>query len=148
VCAFLVLSGSQAGRWVGIAVGAIGCISAIWWMPPYDPIWSLIYVAIGALVICVLAAYRRTPTPRQKSRPALDDTVAPTRPDGEGPTDDIVGNLVEDPEIRFTNNVRVDGTKLWSLMQLERQLRPGAYGRVRGGYVARRRPRTTGTLSR
>jgi hypothetical protein len=26
-------------------------------------------------------------------------------------------------------------------MQLERQLRPDAYGRVRGGYVARRRPR-------
>ena len=25
-------------------------------------------------------------------------------------------------------------------MQLERQLRPEAYGRVRGGYVARRRP--------
>jgi hypothetical protein len=23
---------------------------------PYDPIWSLTYVAIGALVICVLAA--------------------------------------------------------------------------------------------
>ena len=28
---------------------------AIWWMP-YDPIWSLTYVAIGALVICALAA--------------------------------------------------------------------------------------------
>ena len=36
--------------------------------------------------------------------------------------------------------LRVDGTKVWSLMQLERQLRPSAYGRVRGGYVARRRP--------
>jgi hypothetical protein len=57
VCAFLVLSGSQVGRWVGIAAGAIGCISAIWWMP-YDPIWSLTYVAIGALVSCALAAYR------------------------------------------------------------------------------------------
>jgi hypothetical protein len=34
-----------------------------------------------------------------------------------------------------------DGTRVWSLMQLERQLRPDAYGRVRGGYVARRRPR-------
>ena len=44
--------------------------------------------------------------------------------------------------------VRVDGTRVWSLMQLERQLRPDAYGRVRGGYIARRRPRTTGTLSR
>ena len=27
--------------------------------------------------------------------------------------------------------VRVDGTKVWSLLQLERQLRPQAYGRVR-----------------
>jgi hypothetical protein len=26
--------------------------------------------------------------------------------------------------------LRVDGTKVWSLMQLERQLRPDAYGRV------------------
>jgi hypothetical protein len=39
--------------------------------------------------------------------------------------------------------VRVDGTRVWSLMQLERQLRPQAYGRVRGGYIARRRVRAT-----
>jgi hypothetical protein len=39
--------------------------------------------------------------------------------------------------------VRVDGSKVWSLMQLERQLRPQAYGRVRGGYIARRRVRAT-----
>jgi hypothetical protein len=44
--------------------------------------------------------------------------------------------------------LRVDGTKVWSLMQLERQLRPESYGRVRGGYLARRRPRATGTVSR
>jgi hypothetical protein len=44
--------------------------------------------------------------------------------------------------------LRVDGTKVWSLIQLERHLRPGAYGRVRGGYIARRRPRTTGAGSR
>jgi hypothetical protein len=37
--------------------------------------------------------------------------------------------------------VRVDGTEVWSLMQLERRLRPQAYGRVRGGYIARRRVR-------
>jgi hypothetical protein len=41
--------------------------------------------------------------------------------------------------------VRVDGTKVWSLMQLERQLRPQAYGRVRGGYITRRRVRATDT---
>lgn len=40
--------------------------------------------------------------------------------------------------------VRVDGTKVWSLMQLERQLRPEAYGRRRGGYLDRRRTRSAG----
>jgi hypothetical protein len=35
--------------------------------------------------------------------------------------------------------IRVDGTKVWSLMQLERQLRPEAYRRRRGGYLDRRR---------
>ena len=54
--AFLVLSGSQVARWVGIAAGAIGAISAIWWMP-YYPIWSLTYSAIGALVIYALVVY-------------------------------------------------------------------------------------------
>ena len=28
-----------------------------------------------------------------------------------------------------------DGTKIWSLMQLERQLRPSVYGRRRGGFL-------------
>jgi hypothetical protein len=37
--------------------------------------------------------------------------------------------------------VRVDGTRVWSLTQLERRLRPNAYGRVRGGYITRRRLR-------
>jgi hypothetical protein len=32
-----------------------------------------------------------------------------------------------------------DGTRVWSLMQLERQLRPEAYGRRRGGNLDRRR---------
>jgi hypothetical protein len=35
--------------------------------------------------------------------------------------------------------VRADGTKVWSLMQLERQLRPEAYRRRRGGFLDRRR---------
>jgi hypothetical protein len=33
-------------------------------------------------------------------------------------------------------------------MQLERHLRPDAYGLVRGGYIARRRPRASGPLRR
>jgi hypothetical protein len=35
--------------------------------------------------------------------------------------------------------LRADGTRVWSLMQLERQLRSEAYGRRRGGYLDRRR---------
>jgi hypothetical protein len=35
--------------------------------------------------------------------------------------------------------LRADGTRIWSLMQLERQLRPEVYGRRRGGYLDRRR---------
>jgi hypothetical protein len=57
LCAFLVLSGSQVGRRVGIVAGAIGRINAIWRMVFY-PIWSLTYIAIGVLVIYALAAYR------------------------------------------------------------------------------------------
>ena len=47
---------SQIGRWVGITAGAIGAISAIWWMP-YYPIWSLTYIALGVIVVYALAAY-------------------------------------------------------------------------------------------
>jgi hypothetical protein len=36
---------------------------------------------------------------------------------------------------------RADGIRNWSLMQLERQLRPEVYGRRRGGYLDRRRTR-------
>jgi hypothetical protein len=53
---FMVLGGSQAARWVGVVAGAIGAISAIWWMP-YYPVWSLTYVAIGVLVVYGLIAY-------------------------------------------------------------------------------------------
>jgi len=56
VSAVLVLSGSQVARWVGVAAGAIIAISAIWWMP-YYPVWSLTYIAIGALVIYALVVY-------------------------------------------------------------------------------------------
>jgi hypothetical protein len=40
--------------------------------------------------------------------------------------------------------IRADGTRIWSLMQLERQLRPEVYKRRRGGYLDRRRTRTAG----
>jgi hypothetical protein len=35
--------------------------------------------------------------------------------------------------------IRADGIKIWSLMLLERKLRPEVYRRRRGGYIDRRR---------
>ena len=71
LCSLAVLGRSPLGRWVGIAAGAIGAISAIWWMP-YYPIWSLTYIALGVFVIYALAAYgapAETPlSPQELSR--------------------------------------------------------------------------------
>ena len=39
--------------------------------------------------------------------------------------------------------LRSNGTRIWSLMQLERQLRPEVYGRRNGGYLDRRRIRAS-----
>jgi hypothetical protein len=51
---------------------------------------------------------------------------------------------VQEAALHIEPYVRVDGTKVWSLMQLERKLCPDAYGQVRGGYIARRRPQASG----
>ncbi len=53
---FGVIVGSQASRWIGIFAASLLAISAIWWMPFY-PVWSLIYIAIGILVVYGLVAY-------------------------------------------------------------------------------------------
>ena len=39
-----------------ILAGGVSSISAIWWMP-YYPVWSLVYVLIGVLVVYALAAH-------------------------------------------------------------------------------------------
>jgi hypothetical protein len=39
--------------------------------------------------------------------------------------------------------IRADGIRIWSLTQLERQLRPEVYGRRRGGYLDRRQTPAT-----
>ena len=44
--------------------------------------------------------------------------------------------------IKVEPYIRADGTEVWSLMQLERQLLPEAYGWRQGGYLDRRRTRT------
>lgn len=51
-----VLARSQISRWIGVVAGALAAISAIWWIP-YYPVWSLVYIGIGVLVIYVLVAY-------------------------------------------------------------------------------------------
>jgi hypothetical protein len=61
-CAAGVIAGSQISRWVGIAAGALACISAIWLMP-YFPVWSIAYIILGGLVIYALAAFGRDPAP-------------------------------------------------------------------------------------
>jgi len=56
LAAYLVVVGSQVARWVGVTAGAIGAVSAIWWMP-YYPIWSLTYIGLGIGVIYALVAH-------------------------------------------------------------------------------------------
>ena len=56
VSSFGVLARSQFSRWIGIFAGAVMAISAIWWMP-YYPVWSLVYIFLGVLVIYALAVH-------------------------------------------------------------------------------------------
>jgi hypothetical protein len=53
---FGLASGSQVARWIGIISGSVTAISAIW-LVPYYPIWSLVYIALGVLVVYALAVY-------------------------------------------------------------------------------------------
>ena len=56
VSSFAVLYRSQFARWIGIIAGAVLSISAIWWMP-YYPVWSLMYILAGFLVVYGLAVH-------------------------------------------------------------------------------------------
>jgi hypothetical protein len=57
ICGLLVLFGrSQIARWVGMIAAGIGIVSSALWLP-YYPVWSLVYVALGAMVLYGLAAY-------------------------------------------------------------------------------------------
>jgi hypothetical protein len=51
-----VMARSQVARWIGVAAGAVIAITAIWWIP-YYPVWSLLYVGVGVLVIYALVAH-------------------------------------------------------------------------------------------
>ena len=56
VASALVVTRSQFARWVGIVAAAIGAISAVTWMA-YYPVWSLVYVGLGILVVYGLLVY-------------------------------------------------------------------------------------------
>jgi hypothetical protein len=56
LASFAVLRRSQLARWVGITMGVLLAVSAMWWMPFY-PVWSLAYVALGTLLVYSLAAH-------------------------------------------------------------------------------------------
>jgi uncharacterized membrane protein HdeD (DUF308 family) len=47
---------AEIARWIGIVAAALGAVTAISWMP-YYPVWSLVYVGIGILVIYGLVAH-------------------------------------------------------------------------------------------
>jgi hypothetical protein len=54
--AYGVLQRSQWARWIGVIAAGVMAISAVWWMP-YYPVWSLVYVGIGFLVVYALVAH-------------------------------------------------------------------------------------------
>jgi hypothetical protein len=56
VSGLAVMVRSQFARWIGIVAASVGAITAIWWIP-YYPVWSLVYIFMGLLVIYGLAAY-------------------------------------------------------------------------------------------
>jgi hypothetical protein len=51
----------QVGRWIGVIAGFIISFTAIWWMP-YYPVWSLLYIGIGVLVLYALVAHGQRQT--------------------------------------------------------------------------------------
>lgn len=52
----LMLRGAKWARWVGVVAGAGLAISAVWAMPMY-PVWSLVYIAVGIMVIYGLVTF-------------------------------------------------------------------------------------------
>jgi hypothetical protein len=51
-----LMSGSELGRWLGVAAGAILAISAVW-VIPYFQVWGLLYAALGIGIIYGLVAH-------------------------------------------------------------------------------------------
>lgn len=56
VASFLVVMRNQFARWIGIIGGAVLIITSLWSIP-YYPVWSLMYVLLGVLVVYGLTAH-------------------------------------------------------------------------------------------
>ena len=41
---------TQIARWTGVVAGGVLAVSAVWWLPFY-PVWALVYIGIGILVM-------------------------------------------------------------------------------------------------
>jgi len=54
--AFTVMTGSEAGRWVGIGAAALNAIGQLLFLNAY-PLWSIAAFAMDVLVIYALAVY-------------------------------------------------------------------------------------------
>jgi hypothetical protein len=53
---FGVMTRNQYARWFGILVASLAAVSAFAWMP-YYPVWSLVYVGVGIVVVWALSTY-------------------------------------------------------------------------------------------
>jgi hypothetical protein len=56
LCGIGVVYRSQVSRWIGMIGALVAAVSAMFWMP-YYPVWSLVYVAVGFLVVYGLAVH-------------------------------------------------------------------------------------------
>lgn len=56
LCGIGVMVRSQVARWIGVLAAALLAVTSIWWIP-YYPVWSLVYIGIGILVMYGLLAY-------------------------------------------------------------------------------------------
>jgi hypothetical protein len=51
-----IFSRNQYARWFGIVVASLAAVSSMAWMP-YYPVWALVYMGLGILVVYALGTY-------------------------------------------------------------------------------------------
>jgi hypothetical protein len=56
VAALAIISGSELGRWFGIAAASVNSIGQLYFLPAY-PLWAMTMFAVDLLIIFALAVY-------------------------------------------------------------------------------------------